>query len=105
MYNLPMKRRCLVLSEDERAELLHLSHRDPRPYRREQATALLKIADGMPAYQVARTGLVKARHPETVYLWLNAFEKTRKVPIQSCRRKRLSPPAGNDLALSASNAA
>lgn len=48
---------------------------DKRPYLRERAAALLKIADGWSAHGVAREGLLKARHPDTVYAWLTRYER------------------------------
>lgn len=41
------KRRTLQLSPEQRAELEATRDRDRRPYLREKAAALLKIADGM----------------------------------------------------------
>jgi hypothetical protein len=34
----------------------------------------VKIAGGMSPHAVARGGLLKARDPDTVYGWLNAYE-------------------------------
>ena len=67
--------RTLYLSADERAALEHLARRDPKPYRRERATALLKIAAGQPAAVVARSGLLRPRDPDTVYSWLDRYER------------------------------
>ena len=70
-----MERRSLELTAAHRAELEHTRDRDRRPYLRECAAALLKVADGQPAYLVARTGLHKRRHPDTVYRWLTKYEQ------------------------------
>ncbi len=67
--------RTVVLSPDERAQLEQITKSDPKPYRRERAAALLKIAAGEVAAQVARTGLLRRRKPETVYRWLDRFEQ------------------------------
>jgi len=64
----------LVLSTTQQAELTRTRDRDRRPYLREIAAALLKIAEGMPARQVALHGLPKRRKPETVYRWLAKYE-------------------------------
>lgn len=64
----------LTLGPDERTQVEALRDHDPRPYLRERAAALVKIADGMAAYAVARTGLLKPRKPDTVYAWLRAYE-------------------------------
>lgn len=47
--------RPLVLTPAPRQELLHLRDTDPIPYMRERAAALLQIADGHSAPQVARS--------------------------------------------------
>jgi hypothetical protein len=52
-----------------------MAKRDPKPYRRERATALLKIAAGQPAAVVARSGLLRPRDPDTVYSW-TAMKRT-----------------------------
>jgi len=65
--------RQLVLTEEQIVQLAHLRDASPKPYLRERAAALLKIASGMSAAQVARRGLLRPRQPDTVYRWLNAF--------------------------------
>ena len=67
-------RRQLVLSEAERQELVQLRDHARQPYIRERAAALLKIAQGLPAAQVARHGLLRARRPDTVYAWLDRYQ-------------------------------
>lgn len=64
----------LDLTEDQRRELFGLRDHDSRPYLRERAAALLKIADGASANQVARTGLLKARQQRTVAGWVHRYE-------------------------------
>lgn len=68
-----MRPRTLVLSSAQRAELEAARDRDRRPYLRECAAALLKVADGATAHWVARHGLHKPRDPDTVYRWLDAY--------------------------------
>ena len=75
-------RRTLILTEQEQADLQKVRDRDPRPYLRERAAALLKIAAGQTPHQVAVSGLLKPRHPETIYLWLNAYEQTRQLKVR-----------------------
>jgi transposase len=65
--------RTLVLAPDERAKLDRLRATSPKPYLRERASALLQIADGRSAHQVARTGLLQPRDPDTVYAWLDRY--------------------------------
>jgi len=79
-------RRTLTLGAEERAELTFARDHDPRPYLRERAAALLKIADGQSPRLVARTGLLKPRAADTVYIWLNEYQQTRKLrPRPPCR--------------------
>lgn len=68
-----MRIRVLVLSAEQRADLVRLRERAPQPYLRERAAALLKVADGVSVHAVARTGLHRPRQPDTVYRWLNAY--------------------------------
>ena len=63
------KHRTLELSEAQRAELRRTRDQDPRPYLRERAAALLKIADGAKAAVVARQLLLRRRQPDTIYAW------------------------------------
>ncbi len=65
--------RELQLSAEERAELEQMARTDPKPYRRERAAALLKIAAGQVAAAVARSGLLRPRDPDTIYSWLDRY--------------------------------
>lgn len=103
-----MTPRTLALTDTERADLEHTRDRDSRPYLRERAAALLKVADDMPAATVAKIGLHKPRHPETILIWLNDYEQTRTLSPQPARRTRLSHPkpgAGSHVAPAAPVAA
>jgi hypothetical protein len=64
----------LLLTEDQRQQLLQLRDHDPRPYVRERGAALLKIAEGEPPHRVAKHGLLKPRDPDTVYSWLDLYQ-------------------------------
>jgi len=68
-------RRTLELTDSQRQDLQHYRDHDPRPYVRERCAAPLKIADGHSPHAVARPGLLKLRHPDTVYDWLNWYER------------------------------
>ena len=68
-------RRTLELTDTQRQELLRYRDHDPRPYVRERCAALLKIAEGQSPHAVARHGLLKPRDPDTVYDWLNWYER------------------------------
>jgi transposase len=67
-------RRKLTLSAGQREELVAHRDHDPRSDVRERCAAVVKIADGLSPHAVARGGLLKARDPDTVYGWLNAYE-------------------------------
>jgi transposase len=63
----------LTLTPAQRRDLVALRDTAAKPCQRERAAALLKIADGMPAAQVARTGLLRPRKPATVWRWLRRY--------------------------------
>jgi hypothetical protein len=64
----------LNLSRPQRQELLHLRDHHPKPYVRERAAALLKIASGLCVRHVAAHGLLRPRAEETVADWLNRYQ-------------------------------
>lgn len=45
-----------------------------KPYLRERAAAMLKIADGQSPHAVSQHGLLRQRKPDTVYAWLNRYQ-------------------------------
>ncbi len=65
----------LVLDEVERIQLVQLRDRATKPYLRERAAALLKLADGQSQNQVAQYGLLKRREPETVSEWVKRYKE------------------------------
>ena len=69
------RRRTLTVTDIQRQELIDHRDHDPRPYVRERCAALLKVADGQSAHAVARHGLLKPRDPDTVYGWLDLYER------------------------------
>ena len=64
----------LELTAEQHAELELARDRHPKPYVRERAAALLKIAGGQTAGQVARQGLLKERYKRTVKKWLKRYQ-------------------------------
>ena len=64
----------LVLTPEERAELVKVRDHHPKPYMRERAAALLKIADKISGRQVARSGLLRPRACDTVYAWVHRYK-------------------------------
>ena len=91
------QRRRVELTEEQRAELLAMVKQDAKAYRRERAAAILKVADGEVAYQVAQHGLLVQRDPDAVYGWLDRFaaEGVAGLTIRAGRGRKptLSPPA------------
>ena len=87
-----MPQRTLTLNEQQRQELVHIRDRDPKPYMREKAAALLKIADGMSPHAVAQRGLLKPRDPDSVYDWLRRYQEGGVAALR-IRRGRGRKPA------------
>jgi hypothetical protein len=88
------KIRTLTLKSIEEQELIDHRDHDPRPYVRERCSAILKIAEGHSAHRVSQNGLLKARRPDTVYDWLNAYEAGKLAGLEQHqqggpRRRRL----------------
>lgn len=69
-----MRARTLSLNAEQRAELEQARDHDQRPYLRERAAALLKIADGQSIGAVAAHGLLRCRQADTVRAWLNRYQ-------------------------------
>jgi len=65
----------LSLTEPQRAELEELRDHSPRPYLRERAAALLKVADGLSGREVARHRLNRAHWPDTLYAWVQRYRE------------------------------
>ena len=63
----------LSLSPEQRRELEHARAHHPKPHIREKAAALLKIADGASANQVAAFGLLTKRRHHTVSRWVQRY--------------------------------
>ncbi len=64
----------LELTPEQRYELERARDQDSRPYVRERAAALLKIATGQSGRQVAFHGLLKHRRADTVYSWVHRYQ-------------------------------
>ena len=61
------------LDAEQQRELLKVREHHPRPYVRERAAAILKVASGQPVCQVAAHGLLRPRQPETVSTWISRY--------------------------------
>lgn len=64
----------VTLTPEQRDELEKARDRHEKPYVRERAAAILKITAGMSGRQVAFTGLLKQRKPDTVYAWVHRYQ-------------------------------
>lgn len=69
------KHRTLTLNPEQYQELATCRDHDKRSYMRERAAALIKIAEGMKPAHVADHGLLRRRDPDTVYTWLDRYER------------------------------
>ncbi len=64
---------CLTAEQQEKLE--QIRDTDKRPYMRERAAAMLKIAEGTSPRQVALNGLFRVRQPDTVYDWVRRYQQ------------------------------
>jgi Winged helix-turn helix len=89
--------RRLELEPAERATLEQAVRHHPKPYARERAAALVKVADRTAAASwVAEHGLLTAHAPDTVYRWLDRYEAEGLAALTvrpgRGRKPTLSPP-------------
>ena len=68
------------LSEEQREELIDVRDHHDKPYMREKAAAVLKVAgspeeEGQSARQVALSGLLRERSPKAVRDWVHTYKK------------------------------
>jgi transposase len=68
-------RREVALSQEQVAELKATRDHHEKPYLRERAAAILKVADGKPVREVAKNGLYKPRRRETVSEWITRYQQ------------------------------
>ena len=69
------KHRSLTLTEQQRQELADQRDHAKEPYLRERCAALLKVAEGAKAAHVACRLLLKPHKPDTLYDWLNRYQR------------------------------
>jgi hypothetical protein len=86
----------VTLTNEQRQELEQARDRADKPYVRERAAAILKVADGQSVRQVALTGLLKQHEPETVSGWI------RQYLSEGAPGLRVRPGAGRKAAFSPS---
>ena len=79
---------CLTPEQQEKLE--QIRDTDKRPYMRERAAAMLKIAEGISPNQVAMNGLLKRRQPDTVYDWVHRYQQegVAGLPIKPGRGRK-----------------
>lgn len=63
----------LKLSAEERRALEQTRDHDRKPYLREHAAAILKVASGDGIKHVALYGLLRPHHPDSVRRWIRRF--------------------------------
>ena len=81
----------LELTKAQRQELEVLRDQSPKPYLRERAAALLKIADGQSGLATARTGLLKPRLPDTIYAWVKRYRTQGVAGLQQSAGRGRKP--------------
>jgi transposase len=64
----------VCLTPEQQEQLEHIRDNDKRPYMRERAAAILKVAEGVSGRQVAFDGLLKQRKPDTIYDWVERYQ-------------------------------
>ena len=65
----------IKLSNEERTKLEEIRNGHSKPFMRERASAILKIAEGQTGRQVALNGLLKKRWPKAVYRWVKRYKR------------------------------
>ncbi len=85
----------ITLSKEQQAELEAIRDHEPRPYLRERAAAILKIAAGQSGREIALQGLLRKRWPDAVYRWFKRYEeqgpKGWKSPLEPGESPVFSP--------------
>jgi transposase len=64
----------LEIPEYSRITLTEMRNHHPKPYMRERAAVLLKVADGGQLKAIAREGLLRPRDPDTLGRWVKRYQ-------------------------------
>jgi transposase len=64
----------IELTEKQKIELLDVRDHDPKPYMRERAAAILKIASGYSGRDTALNRLNRPHWQDTVYEWVKRYQ-------------------------------
>ncbi len=67
------KRIRVELKAEQQRELEHVRDRHAKPYMRQRAAAVLKVAAGQWLTTVRETGLLKRHEPETIHGWIDSY--------------------------------
>jgi transposase len=66
----------IQLTAEQETELINIRDHHEKPYVRERSSAILKLAQGHSARQIALMGLLKPRDPDTVSAWRMRYLET-----------------------------
>jgi hypothetical protein len=72
----------LELSEEQILELEGLRDHASKPYLRERAATILKIAQGSSGRETALHGLLKPRWQDTIYEWVQRYRAEGKAGLE-----------------------
>ena len=72
----------LELSEEQVLELEELRDHASKPYLRERAAAILKIAQGSSGRETALHGLLKPHWQDTIYEWVQRYRAEGKTGLE-----------------------
>jgi transposase len=82
----------IVLTEEQEHELEDIRDHHPKPYMRERAAAILKIADGASGLETARHLLNRRHWQDTIYDWCQRYREHGIAGLQ-IRKGRGRKPA------------
>ena len=68
------KRLIPILSEEEVSQLTETCSCAEKPYLRERASAILKLARSLTTEHIATSGLLRPRARQTVAIWFHRFQ-------------------------------
>lgn len=68
------KRLIPQISDEQKTELEYWLFHSTKPYLRERASAILKLAQSQTVLDIAAGGLLQKRHRETVANWFHRFQ-------------------------------
>ena len=63
----------VTLTTEQERELVHAREHAAKPYVREHAACIIKVAHGQSIRAVARDGGLRPHRPETVKAWIQAY--------------------------------